>query len=77
MIPKVYEFFLDLAWRWLVDQREIEGINSQVKRMSRLAPGMSWELLASRLIIKRTTGGMSQEYRDAVLDACVNVYAEA
>ena len=77
MIPKVYEFFLDLAWRWLVDQREIEGINSQVKHMSKRAPNMSWELLASRLVIKRATVGRTQEYCDAVLDASVNVYAEA
>ena len=47
------DFLEEVAMMGSVDTQEIEGLNNSIKRIGLLAPHMSWELLASRVIIKK------------------------
>lgn len=52
--PELYCFLTELSREVPLDTQEIEGMNSMIKHMSRLAPNIQLPLLSSRIQIKKT-----------------------
>ena len=50
---QVYELLFDLSGITLLDTQEIEGMNSQIKFMVKVAQNISLELLSQRLMCKK------------------------
>lgn len=73
---RLHRFVEDLASMWLPDTQLVEGANSAVKSITTWAPSISWELLASRLVIKQSIGGLrAKAEREAFVAKCVEHHA--
>eukprot|EP00969_Alexandrium_andersonii_P164479 7269659-Alexandrium_andersonii.AAC.1 len=55
-------FVVILAQVWKLDAREVEGASGVVKRIGQIAPRISWDLMASRLTIKKAMPSVKQKY---------------
>eukprot|EP00959_Pyramimonas_sp_CCMP1952_P164666 3441902-Pyramimonas_sp.AAC.1 len=55
----VYSFLQNLSLMWFGDTQEIEGCNSIVKHVGRLAPNISLPLLSSRITIKKAVAKLA------------------
>ena len=84
MVPAyVFDMVRDLDCMWICHTQDIEGANNQVKTIGTISPAIKWELLSSRMTVKRMLGppcSVSVEERravcDRVIDACVGMHKE-
>jgi hypothetical protein len=64
---------------WKTNSQEVEGGNSIVKHITQLAPNISWELLSSRITIKKS-GCTNLKYtkndRDAFIARALELHTE-
>ena len=70
---------LDLAMLWEPDTEEIEGVHNILNHIVHLSPGVSWELLSSRLTCKKTIVRELHDPSDLkmFLDDCEDMYDAA
>lgn len=62
-----------IAQQWKMDTQEIEGVNNIIKYLMALCPALAWELLASRITIKKECADhKSPADREYLVTMCVD-----
>ena len=70
MHSRLWNMLNQLANVWWTDTQEVEGANSIIKAIASAGPNTTWNLLSSRLLIKKNVGKMAKDEIDAVARAC-------
>ena len=51
--PTLFTLLMDVSLVWPLDTQELEGCNSVIKYVVELSPNISWQLLSSRITLKK------------------------
>ncbi len=68
----LWRFVWDLSKLWRLDTQDIEGMNNMLKHICKIAPHIAWELLASRLVIRKSIGNIGQVEQEALVAECLS-----
>ena len=72
--PRLHNMIVRLAYAWLWDTQEIEGVNNTIRHCIKIAPYIQWILLSTRVCLRKDIARMSHSDREAVVDQCIPLH---
>ena len=75
---QLHLFLTELFGMWTCDTQEVEGVNNIIKTIAKLAPNISWRLMASRVTVKKAAATcQSRDARTQLVNDAVSALPDS